>query len=712
MKRLLFFPVTVAVMTALSIAGCLTDSGGDDDGNTDTSKYSVTLQPSGTTQLLVKEETPLKVTTNPDVGDDEFFFVTVTGGDSTYRDAYMPGTTFSPYSFSKEGEYTITVEVLNKIEFELLELLAPDYGHAELSVSVREPEIHIEHEVYGDYAILKAESYVADWFPSGTKYTWDFNDGSELVTVDTTVVNHTFEKTGDYDISVTALSPMNVEDTLLSIVAGDTTSVSINTLLDKKKLTISSLPKDGRFLSGSEVDLKVAIEPPPEPGEMLFWEFSSADTAFSWLSSAVRGWEATGERFSAGDYSLKVALLDSLEIMALGTLAPHHGSDTYEFSVRDITVEIKAAQTGDGEYTFTAYSPEQDWLPYSVEYKWDFGDGDTSSAIDETTIDHEYTLEGEYDVIVSVNAYMTDEMKFRDEVASDTLTVVVDEYVPELTVTISPQDTTFHAVREKSVKVFCDPPDYNRKVTWKVDYGDGETKAFSGFITDKILYHNWVSPGQHILDVALHDPETDALLAQDSAVITVDNTTFLIPMNYVYVHLKAYTVYHYGKYDEQGTYSETSEWDNNWGFGSSDSDTVWNGTSFSTNNTYKNSSGNQTTIITITGSVAEDLSEVEHVVFTHEFEDVDYQNTGRVWTRFQTFTLDHVPIQHTNAFSYNSIRTTIKGGDVGQYVTGFEAWERMTNADGSPSSYNYYGPFDYTNSEDGEAELNIEIKEQ
>ena len=44
--------------------------------------------------------------------------------------------------------------------------------------------------------------------------------------------------------------------------------------------------------------------------------------------------------------------------------------------------------------------------------------------------------------------------------------------------------------------------------------------------------------------------------------------------------------------------------------------------------------------------MAEDLSEVEHVVFTHEFEDIDYDNTGRVWTRFATFTVERVPLQY------------------------------------------------------------------
>ena len=143
---------------------------------------------------------------------------------------------------------------------------------------------------------------------------------------------------------------------------------------------------------------------------------------------------------------------------------------------------------------------------------------------------------------------------------------------PELEVTIVPQDTTFHAVGYKNMQVMCNPRDFYHKVTWKVDYGDGESEVFSSGIAEKTLNHLWAMPGQYILDVALHDPDTDALLAQDSAVITVDNTTFLIPMNYVYVHLKGYTVYYSGKFDEQGTYTETSEWDNNWGFGSSDSD--------------------------------------------------------------------------------------------------------------------------------------------
>ena len=65
----------------------------------------------------------------------------MTGGDSTYWDACQPGATLSPYSFDKQGEYTIIVEVLNTVEFDIQQLLAPSYGRAELAVSVREPEI-------------------------------------------------------------------------------------------------------------------------------------------------------------------------------------------------------------------------------------------------------------------------------------------------------------------------------------------------------------------------------------------------------------------------------------------------------------------------------------------------------------------------------------------------------------------------------------------
>ena len=54
MRRLLFFPMTTAIIVAISVVGCLTDSGGGDDSS-DTSKYSLTLNPSGSAKLLVKE---------------------------------------------------------------------------------------------------------------------------------------------------------------------------------------------------------------------------------------------------------------------------------------------------------------------------------------------------------------------------------------------------------------------------------------------------------------------------------------------------------------------------------------------------------------------------------------------------------------------------------------------------------------------------------
>lgn len=684
----------------LVVAGCLTDSdSGDDTEKSD--KYTLTLKPGGTEKLLTDEEMPLTVTPDKAISEDEFYMVTIAGGDSVIRRAFTTDISDEPFSFDKEGEYTLTVEVMKKTEFNLLELLAPDYGSAQMAISVRDPEISIKHELYGDYVIFTVESPVEDWFPSGNEYYWNFGDESAEVTTDTTVTGHSYDETGDYTISVSVYSYMRFrdKDDERSRVVTDSTTVSVNTLFDKKKITISSLPADGKFMAGMDADFEITLEPPAEAGDYLFWAFTSPDSTYSFITSAVRSPYAEGERFIAGDWSLEVSLLDSLEMVALGPLAPYHGSGSYAFSVRDITIDIQAAQTGDGVFSFTAYSPEQDWLPGGVQYNWDFGDNGTYSEIDNTTVEHEYEVEGEYDVIVIVKALLHDDDDFRSEVARDTLSVEVEEYVPELEIAISPQDTTVHNVMQIRMEVECTPRDYNRKVTWKIDYGDGETEEYTYGVSEKTLYHLWSQPGQHILDVALHDPETDALLAQDSAVIMVDNTTFLEPITYAYAYVKAYTVYHYGA---------SATWPSNWGFGTGLWTAEWNGFSFTATQT--SVTGTQTTTNTITGTLTEDLSEAIEIVYTNEFEDTDYQDTGGKWTRFRTFTLEHVPIQHISGSYYNSMRTNLKGSEIGQYVSDFEAWERRTDADGVELSYEYYEPFDFANEEFGEAELNLEFK--
>jgi len=479
-----------------------------------------------------------------------------------------------------------------------------------------------------------------------------------------------------------------------------------HSVFTKKTLTLHYT--DLKFIQEEHVHFKVTCEPIPESSEILLWTFTRPDSVRRITQPTQFENNLYKQSFDEGDYVLTVAVYDSLDYKELGDSAVDHGSTSLSFSVRVITVEIKAnvGQPPPDIY-FTAISPERDWLRPKTEYEWDFGEEETVTLTYSDRVSHIYQPGGEYEVIVKILSTLYEDDKKKYTIASDTLTVTV---APELTLTISPQDTTIHAVGYTNFLVECEPEDFSNKVIWKVDYGDGETEEFTYGIYNKSLYHIWATPGRHILDVALHDPATGELLVQDSAVINVDNKLFLHEMNYLYVYVKGYTVRYYGSLDKDGAFTETSDWPALWGFGSSTWDTKWDGFDFSAK--WASTLETQSSTVTFSGTVAEDLSEVVRVEWRNDFIDTDTRGSGSVWTRMNRFVLEHVPIEHKSASYYNSMRFYEKDTSAGQYMTEFEGWETMRNPDSETSSYIFYGPFDWQNTELGTPEMTVEFKKQ
>jgi len=489
---------------------------------------------------------------------------------------------------------------------------------------------------------------------------------------------------------------------------GDKKDDNGNTVVTKKKLTLN-YKDEIKLFDREEIDLEVTIDPPAKQGEMLLWTYAGPDSVERWFYPANRKTDMGAMSFTEGDWRLTVDLVDSLEFEALGLLAPDYGTVSLLISVRKITVDIQAEVTGKN-VVFTAYSPQQSWLPNFTEYRWDFGDGDTATLVDTTKVSHTYVPGGDYDVKLVLAAKEADDDIFKQQIAADsTIVKIQSDPVEELTLSISPQDTTWNTAFgiSLSLESSLDRYDYPEKVKWVIDYGDGERKEEEAYLGDRSISHRYYVTGDFILDVSVYDTATNELLGQDSAVVHITNLPFIQETNYFRAAVWGYSVEHNGTLDSQGTFTETSTSDLFSVYGTSTSELNWDGTAFSVESTTV--SGTQEKTRKISGQVSDDATMLVRMEYTLGFSDPDYQGSGRVWTYGTRLVIENLPLSAGSVDRYYFYRQNV---DVGQYVTAFEDWSKMLDPKDGTAGYRYRDYFDWQNTADGTPKIELEFKQE
>lgn len=133
-----------------------------------------------------------------------------------------------------------------------------------------------------------------------------------------------------------------------------------------------------------------------QPVELL-WSFAPAGGDAGWISSGER--PTVRHRFPQdGPHTIRLRMVD------------RHG-DTVATASKEVTVAnsspgiryLKAVKVGDADGTIELSAHVLDTPRDTLEYRWDFGDGEEASGTDLWRVRHRFRLEGTYPVTLSVS---------------------------------------------------------------------------------------------------------------------------------------------------------------------------------------------------------------------------------------------------------------------------------------------------------------------
>jgi gliding motility-associated-like protein len=249
----------------------------------------------------------------------------------------------------------------------------------------------------------------SDTLAMGKKYTWDFNDGSPNVTTAVPAISHTFNAIGLYRVKLisTDSSSCNIADTAYVImrVRDDPAALSFTAV---KLPPCASLTY--QFTNTSTANK-------PFKATSFRWDFGDGTTQLAGTGSVTHTFAA------AGTYNIHLVIVDT----------------NYCNAPDSIVKQIRISSNVKAQFE----TPPFGCVPYTAsftntslggsQFKWDFGDGTTSSVTDPQ---HLYSTVGTYKVqLIAIDPNTCNQV---DTSAFFTITVSPN---PSSAFTYSPQPT-------------------------------------------------------------------------------------------------------------------------------------------------------------------------------------------------------------------------------------------------------------------------------
>ncbi|XP_047921942.2 polycystin-1 [Anser cygnoides] len=332
--------------------------------------------------------------------------------------------------YEHPGEYALVVQVSN--QFENLTHLAPVHIHSYL--------IDVKMEAEEDVLVVsRPVTFRASALPSpyGVWYTWDFGDGSSLLTVSQPTVTYSYSRRGVYNITV------SVNNTISSVETVECYQVF-------EEITGLRVSVDEAAELGAAVTVNASVQ----TGDSITWIFDMGD------GTVLRSQVPVVEHVYTKDINCTVNVTALNPVNSVSQAVP-----VRIFVLEVLKIDPTSCILEHPDVQLTAYVTGN---PEEYIFDWTFGDGSSNVTVSgDPVVMHNFTRSGTFLLSLTLSSRFNKAHYFTS--------VCVE---PEIVnVTLLPSKQFVRLGEESSFQVSAMPP-YQYRYRW--DFGNNESTRSSG----------------------------------------------------------------------------------------------------------------------------------------------------------------------------------------------------------------------------------------
>ncbi|XP_071427694.1 polycystin-1 isoform X2 [Pithys albifrons albifrons] len=332
--------------------------------------------------------------------------------------------------YQDPGEYALMVVVSN--QFENLTHLTPVHVHSYL-VDVK---VEAEEDVL---VVSRPVTFRASPLPSpdGVMYTWDFGDGSPLLTEMQPTATHSYTQRGVYNVTVTANNTISSVETVECYqVFEEITGLRVSAG------------------EAAELGASVTINASVQTGDSITWVFDMGD------GTVLRGQEPVVEHVYIKDINCTVNVTAVNPVNSISQTVP-----VRIFVLEVLKIEPTSCILEHPDVQLTAHVTGN---PEEYVFDWTFGDGSSNVTVSgDPVVRHNFTRSGTFLLSLTLSSRFNKAHYFTS--------VCVE---PEIVnVTLLPSKRFVRLGEETTFQVSAVPP-YQYRYRW--DFGNNESARSSG----------------------------------------------------------------------------------------------------------------------------------------------------------------------------------------------------------------------------------------